>query len=319
MVWRAFSTSAALARSTFRTDTPSAREKPVPLTVQSFLSKALTTWRPSRPVAPVTRTVFADIADFKRVGPWVPETKRGRSNEGQCFREVRGSKAPAADPCRYEVMRAGPSTQSLVSGPKPHTATSLLTSCETTAGLPTCVITTGCSYTYGLVSECCIVTIHHCHWVALACCAVLANTTRKSDASKSLTAGKPRLASSAGRREENGSLATATKHSMYSPRMLKGIVYRTRRSTLSLSLKAYLEAEHHKHCCPTLELNPFSSYFLGQVIGRDRSFYASVIWGIPRIYAMNFVLPAQSKITTNQNKNANLVSHVTEQQSAPKQ
>lgn len=54
----ALSTSAALERSTLRIDVPSAREKPVPLTVQLPQSNNLQTCLPSSPVAPVTRTVL---------------------------------------------------------------------------------------------------------------------------------------------------------------------------------------------------------------------------------------------------------------------
>ncbi|CCF37830.1 hypothetical protein CH063_01779, partial [Colletotrichum higginsianum] len=43
-------------RSTLKTETPSARENPVPLTFQLRSSKALATCRPRRPVAPVTTT-----------------------------------------------------------------------------------------------------------------------------------------------------------------------------------------------------------------------------------------------------------------------
>jgi len=53
-----FPTSAGLERSTLRIDVPSAREKPVPLTVQLPQSNNLQTCLPSSPVAPVTRTVL---------------------------------------------------------------------------------------------------------------------------------------------------------------------------------------------------------------------------------------------------------------------
>lgn len=56
---RASSTSAASPKSTLSTDTPSAREKPVPLAVQSFRAKALATCLPSKPVAPVTKATFS--------------------------------------------------------------------------------------------------------------------------------------------------------------------------------------------------------------------------------------------------------------------
>jgi hypothetical protein len=53
--------SASLLRSSFRIVSPSARERPVPLAVQLLRSKALRICRPSKPVAPVTKTVLSDI------------------------------------------------------------------------------------------------------------------------------------------------------------------------------------------------------------------------------------------------------------------
>lgn len=56
---RAFSTSEEEARSTLRIVAPSARDKPVPLAVQSLLAKAFKTCRPRRPVAPVINAVLS--------------------------------------------------------------------------------------------------------------------------------------------------------------------------------------------------------------------------------------------------------------------
>lgn len=56
---RAFPTSSEEARSTLRIVAPSARDKPVPLAVQSRLAKAFKTCRPSRPVAPVISAVLS--------------------------------------------------------------------------------------------------------------------------------------------------------------------------------------------------------------------------------------------------------------------
>lgn len=59
---RALSTSSWDARSTLRIVAPSARDKPVPLAVQSRLAKAFKTCRPRRPVAPVINAVLSAIS-----------------------------------------------------------------------------------------------------------------------------------------------------------------------------------------------------------------------------------------------------------------
>ena len=53
-------------RSSFKIDGGFARVNPVPTTCHSFLSNAVTTCRPSRPVAPVMRAVLV-IAMFSCV------------------------------------------------------------------------------------------------------------------------------------------------------------------------------------------------------------------------------------------------------------
>jgi hypothetical protein len=60
--------SASEPRSSFRVAGGFARANPVPTTVQSFLSKAVATCLPSRPVAPVMRAVFAMVVVVRSLG-----------------------------------------------------------------------------------------------------------------------------------------------------------------------------------------------------------------------------------------------------------